>query len=296
MRIGFKRGKQRELIFNCKTQHAFTWDEFAKFLSVATPTLLDWHRERNLLPFKAYKKLDPTGFYESSIISRLNDNWGRQKGGFVSEGSLKEIKIPAKSNELAEFIGIMLGDGNVQSFVRSKKIATYMVRVAGNRTDEYGYITVYVADLIRSLFGVQPKLEKVYANRLSLVVHSKSLVAYFTSQGLKPGNKIDNQVTIPEWIFQNKEFLKACVRGLIDTDGSIYMAGKWPQICFKNHNLYLLRDFRKALISLGYYASKVTWNKVYISRKSDIQKFYKEIGFSNSKNTRRYLEFFSPVV
>lgn len=296
MRIGFKKGKQRELILIFKTQHVFTWKGFAKFLNVAPSTLLDWHRERNLLPFKVYRKLDPAGFYKSSITSRFDDNWGRQKGGLVSEGSLKEIKIPKESNELAEFIGIMLGDGNVQSFVRSKKIATYMVRVAGNRKDEYGYIALYVANLIRNLFEVQPKLEKVCANRLSLVVHSKNLVDYLTTLGLKPGNKIGNQVTIPEWIFQNQEFLKACVRGLIDTDGSIYLAGKWPQICFKNHNLRLLQDFRRALIYLGYYASKITWNKVYISRKSDIQKFYKEIGFSNSKNARRYLGFFSPVV
>lgn len=296
MRVHFKTGKQRELIHNFKITHAFTWKELAAFLEVKYSALLEWYREKRLLPFVVYKKLDMAGFYGSNIISMLDDNWGQKKGGFTSKGSLKEIKIPYHSIELAELIGIMLGDGNVQSFVRSKKIATYMVRVAGNRKDEYRYITVHVANLVKSLFGVQPKLEKIRANRLSLVVHSKNLVDYFIASGLKAGNKIDNQVTIPEWIFQKEDFLKACIRGLIDTDGSIYMAGKWPQICFKNHNSRLLQDFRRALIYLGYYASKATWNKVYISRKSDIQKFYKEIGFSNSKNARRYLGFFSPVV
>ena len=39
--------------------------------------------------------------------------------------------------------------------------------------------------------------------------------------GIKPGNKKQNNVGIPNWIFDSKKYLRACIRGLIDTDGGV---------------------------------------------------------------------------
>jgi intein/homing endonuclease len=296
MRIKLMAGKQRKLISNFKNRRNFTWFQFSKFLKVTQPALLEWRREKNLLPSEIYQKLDKEGVYTKHVISIKNNTWGQKKGGINSRySSLKKIKIPKKSKELAELIGIILGDGNVH-YYRSGKAATYMLRIAGDKRNDYDYITKFVFILIKSLFNVEPKIQKRIDNEILVVVHSKNLVNYLASLGLKPGNKIKNQVTIPDWVFNRRECLKACVRGLIDTDGSIYRTGKWSQICFKNHNLRLLSDFRKALIKLGYHASNITWNKVYISRKSDIHKFYKDVGFSNPKHIRRYRSIFSPVV
>jgi hypothetical protein len=69
--------------------------------------------------------------------------------------------------------------------------------------------------------------------------------------GLPCGNKIRNRASIPSWIFENEKYLKACIRVLIDTDGSIYaLKPNYPnllQICFKNKNSRLLVDFGIAL-------------------------------------------------
>ena len=54
--------------------------------------------------------------------------------------------------------------------------------------------------------------------------------------------------------------------------------------------------FRRAIVYLGYNASGLTWNNACVSRKFDIQKFYKEIGFNNPENAERFKRFFSPVV
>jgi len=131
------------------------------------------------------------------------------------------------------------------------------------------------------------------ANELMVIVHSRKLVDYCTRMGLKPGNKIANQTTIPEWIWEKKSFLRAVIRGLMDTDGSIYeLKSHWPglfQIVFDNRNLTLVKDLHRAFASLGFIASKVTYIKpnksyrVYLTRKDQIRKYYKDIGFSNPR-------------
>ena len=43
----------------------------------------------------------------------------------------KQISIPKKDEKLAEFIGMVLGDGNLNAYKKGKKVRTYMVRIAG---------------------------------------------------------------------------------------------------------------------------------------------------------------------
>lgn len=96
----------------------------------------------------------------------------RRKGGVVSQQRRRDhperytgsrvrlrnaIRIPPDGEELAEFIGIVLGDGT---------ISNYQVRIVLNRTTDSAY-GGYVANLARRLFGVtvtakEPKGESVH--------------------------------------------------------------------------------------------------------------------------------------
>jgi intein/homing endonuclease len=51
---------------------------------------------------------------------------------------------------------------------------------------------------------------------------SKNLVFTLEEIGLKAGNKSKNRTSIPNWILKDKQYSIACIRGLIDTDGSVY--------------------------------------------------------------------------
>lgn len=218
-------------------------------------------------------------------------------------GSLKLINIPENCEKLAEFIGILLGDGNVHAFKKGKKIGTYMVRIAGHSTNDFEYLTHHVAGLFKDLFGLNPKtyMQKG-CNSVVVLVHSRLLVDFLIQSGFKSGNKIKNQVSIPDWIIENDNYLRACLRGLIDTDGSIYrMSQKDPQLIrmnFKNFNMRLLHSTREAFIKLGFHPSKIICGNVfYISRQAEVVKYIKEIGFSNLKHKRRFQKLqHSPVV
>lgn len=297
MRLRFEEGQQKLLLKDIKKKHSFSWKEFAKFLGISKSSLLDLSREKNLLPSRIYKKIDPQNKYKNKILEIKREGWGKIKGGLNSRGSLKQIKIPKKDERLAELIGIILGDGNILSYTKGKKIGVYHIRIAGDYNKDKEYHLNYIKPLCDNLFGITAKVHTLSTKRERFIsLYSKRLVNYFKKMGLKPGNKIKNQSTIPKWVFSNKSFLQSCVRGLIDTDGSIFrMSNKDPsllRINFKNHDMSLLRDTRNAFIRLGFNPSKIIDNKVfYISRKEEIVRYINEIGFSNLKHSKRFQKF-----
>jgi len=228
-------------------------------------------------------------------------NWGQRKGGLLSRGSLKVANLPNKCKELAEFVGILLGDGNIYSYSKGKKIGVYSVRIADDYKKDKDYHINYIKPLCENLFKINVRIRNHKNNERFICLDSKELVNFLISIGLKSGDKIKNQISIPSWILENDEFVKACLRGLIDTDGSIYRMSKRDakliRIDFTNHNRTLLNDTRVAFIKLGFNPSKIINDrKFFISRQRDVARYISEIGFSNNKHKERLKILSSPVV
>ena len=114
MRIKLQKGKQKELIYLAKER--LSWSELSKKIGVPQQYLSnDLRIEKILISEKIYNKLCKIcgKNFNEFIIRRLDDNWGRAKGGINSNGTLINLKIPLKDERLAEFVGAVLGDGNV---------------------------------------------------------------------------------------------------------------------------------------------------------------------------------------
>jgi intein/homing endonuclease len=292
MRLQFQPGKQREVIYTYREKHSHTWKTMCSELDVKPGALHMWRLEQVLLPSTIYERLDPERTFEQYIVKELDNNWGRSKGGRNSHDTTTTIiNEPLYCAELAEFIGVLLGDGNSYW---SQRHHIWQIRITGHR-DEEEYFKQYLVPLCERLFHITPK---VYFHKktkaIILAINSKNLSKYLEKIGFPPGNKVERQACGPTWVFSNKEYMKAYLRGLIDTDGSIYLAGKWAQLSFKNSSVPLLEDHQKVSRELGLYASKITSKQVYISRQSHISKYYKEVGFHNLKNARRYERFMQP--
>ena len=303
MRIKLKRGFQHNLIQLAKKHNGFTWKELANKLKISKDYLrIDLNYENVLLSQEIYKTLITliNINYDKHILNRLKDNWGREKGR-KSKKRFKKTKILINnpSVELAELAGIILGDGNIWI----KKGGYYYVRICGDSKNDKDYIINYVAPLFESLFAIKPRIAYHNKNReIFLVKGNKEIVFTLKKFGLKEGNKKLNNVGIPSWIFKSNDFLKACIRGLIDTDGSVCpITGRnYPYIWFSSNIPKLRQDFKKAMKLLGFKLSK--WNikktsqETYIGQKALIEKFFKDIGFSNPKHLKRFQKFHAPVV
>lgn len=301
MRIWLEKGKQKELIEKERQKFNLSWKEFAEKLGVKFGRLNSIHYEENLIDEKMFNKLNLRKDYEKYLIQKLEEGWGKIKGGKLSTGNTKNIKIPEKNEELAEFWGIMLGDGNIQK-VKNYKIGTYNINITGHSILDKDYLLDFVRPLVEKMFLVNGRFYYAKnAKALHLCFDGRKIVEFFEKGGYKSGDKIKNQSTIPDWIKENPQFLAACLRGLHDTDGTFYKLTNQDsyQIGFTNHDRTLLRDANNGLRSLGIDVSRIIDNRKYvITKKSEIAKFYKLIGFHNSKHLAKIKVWnakFSPV-
>lgn len=304
MRIRLKKGKQRELILDAKKGKS--WKELSILLGTSHLYLCnELGKEKRTLSEKVYKRLKRiTGKnYDKFIIDKLDNNWGRSKGGINSIGNTKEFDPPKESEKLAEFFGIILGDGNIDTYSKGKKVRCYIVKIAGNLREDYEYHSNYVSKLIKELLKEKPKIRRILKqNELFSIVYGKKITDFLKSKGLNSGNKKENNQTIPKWICSNKKYLSACLRGLIDTDGSVHHISKRDKsarISFTSYIPSLINDVHRFLNKLGIKTSKIIMNRrIYISNKSGVNKYTKIIGFSNPKHLRRLqnLQKYAPMV
>jgi len=322
-----KKGEQRKFMEKVKFESCLTWDKLAKVVNLSSRTLRDWRREVIKINYEKAKSLSEfTKVLLPKIEKILPEYWsvpkaakagglarlkiygppgtpeGRSKGGKRSQElrrlypkryprvvKRKEIKIPAYSELLAEFIGIILGDDG---------IANRQVTVSLNYTADAEYI-LYVISLFKKLFSITPgRTDVIKDNCTHIVASSTNLVEFLEKIGLHRGNKVKQQVDIPKWVFKNKGWMKFCLRGLIDTDGNIarknYHANTLAmQISFTNASEPLLKSIRRIWAELGYHPTEITRRQVHITRFKEVNRYIKEIGFSNSKHKKRYKNYLS---
>jgi hypothetical protein len=183
---------------------------------------------------------------------------------------MQPIKSLKKSGDLAEFIGIMLGDGSLPY--------KNNIRIAFDKRNP-DYID-YVGKLCEKLFGI--KFKKTYVkdrNTAYLYCYNKYLILELINLGLKRGDKIKNQLGVPDWIKDSEEYSKRCIKGLIDTDGCIFICKREKQkyVNFTNHNNRLFEDFKKMTKKLGYSFAKSNSTNTRLYRKKEVVRFINDI-------------------
>ena len=196
-----------------------------------------------------------------------------------SNNQRTDVLIPEQSILLAEFFGIMLGDGHVAHYQTFVTLGT----------KEYHYVC-YVQRLMTELFGIEAKILPKKSGYHDVYIGSVQITIWLKEQGLV-SNKVAAQVGVPEWIFNKNEYMKAFVRGFFDTDGSIYKLRFGLQISITNHSLPLLIALQSMLRTLGYSVSEVSVGRIYITRRNQVARFFSEIAPMNSKHTQRFEKF-----
>ena len=194
--------------------------------------------------------------------------------------------------ELAEIIGIMLGDG---SLYLSKKLKYHTIVCFHKKETPY---LDYVKNILETYFYPYKFRIQELDHEFFLMNVSKCVGKVLTLTGIKAGNKVKNKVSIPQWVFSDRKFIQSVLRGLFDTDGSVYRKyDDYAQICFKLAGYPLLESIRKALTKLSFNPTKIQvghsyiggpqW-KFYLSRQGEIRKFFYEIKPANEKHLKRF--------
>lgn len=300
-------------------------DSLAAMTRVSRRTVFDWRRGKYLIPEEAYKTLlgllstDGQEFEIRFIDERvqkamagrlggasfmgrygsLGNQATRQLGGQNSYAKHKDslngifakklITLPSPSEELAEFFGIMIGDGT---------IAKYQIGIALNLTDDREYAN-FVTELLSKLFATEPSLQlRPKSNCIVITTSSIVLVEYLTGLGLPKGDKLRAGLDVPTWILEDRRFIIACLRGMFDTDGCVFwenhvIKGKtysYPRVSFVSASLPLRTSIYEMLTQLELCPKMRNNRSVNLEKAEDINSYFRIVGTSNPKHTTRFME------
>ena len=152
--------------------------------------------------------------------------------------------------KLAEFLGILLGDGNLNK-------SSNCITIVGS-LEELDYYNNYVIPIIESLFEVKPKLRyRKDRNAIYLDFNSKQVMDYLSKElGLVRGNK--RYAHVPEIVKNSSKAIPHFLRGVFDTDGCLKFSKQtsqknyYPRIQFCFSNAPFAHEVKELLEKIGF--------------------------------------------
>jgi hypothetical protein len=194
--------------------------------------------------------------------------------------------------DLCELVGIIIGDGCITNSSKN-----YKIEITGSPKEE-NYIKNHAYNLLNKFSGKQPKVS-FRERALRIRIQSKMFFTYLTTKiGLVHGKNKAKRIFIPDLIIRKGwNYIKYTLRGIVDTDGSVFTSDKpgspnYPSIEITTISIKLasqlfrilrMRGFRVTIRSYKPKHGERTF-KVGLNGYKMIEKWNKEIGFSNSKN------------
>lgn len=238
--------------------------------------------------WKKYRKIGGDPEYRKRKWHEWWEKEGKYKTNFITFA--KPINKPNYSEELAEFTGIILGDGGINP-------RQIIITLHYKDDKKYGK---FVVNLIKKIFNVP--VGTCYRKKSSVinyVISRIELVRFCTEKlGLKQGNKVKQQIDIPQWIKQNKQYAIACVRGLVDTDGCIFnhkykVKKKWysyKKLSFTSYSKPLRESVSNILKNNGLGPRLAQNRDVRIDSIKDMKKYFRIFNSNNPKHLNKFLK------
>ncbi len=208
-------------------------------------------------------------------------------------------------SRLAELLGNAFGDGSIE--IRNR----YRFQLRGHISEDKEHyenfiIPTFDKKLALPITGRHVKtIVYKLRNSYGISIENEALVKFLVRCGLPAGTK--NELNIPYWIRKNKSILRAFLRGLFDTDGTVYFSRNYSSkrpyhtairivltttskcLCKHVYKSLCFLDFRPYKIKPFKHSSNKRYGyRVQISRISDVKRWIKDIGSHNPKHYTKY--------
>jgi len=264
--------KQLKIILK-ELKEKYTFKEIARKLNVSFNCLIGWWTGKNHPPFKIVKKL-----------YRIKGKKLPEIFYFKGETSSSMTKVPHKwSRELALFLGLITGDGQV----KGRSIRFY-------NTDPQ--IQKIYEKTVKKVFDI--KVKKVKMRTVECLVFESPVVKKLLDFFGFPEYRKSKNVKLPVGLLKNNvEILSSFLSGLFITDGSFN--SKKGEIEISTASFALKRELSYLLLFCGINATfrekisgKFKSTRIFIRGKEEIEKFYKLCVLASKKfeEIARYLK------
>ena len=165
---------------------------------------------------KGLTKENNTSVRKISRTMRLRkiDNFKSWRDRMKAEGKIKSSYLPLKKNgDLAELIGVVLGDGHICIYPRTEEL-----RVISNSNNP-GFIERY-ARIMQNVFDKKPYVvPNPRQNSTKIGFYQKFISKRL---GVPTGARKYAVIKVPSWILREKEYIVRYLRGLYEAEGSIH--------------------------------------------------------------------------
>ena len=201
---------------------------------------------------------------------------------------------------IAELIGALIGDGYIYRSHRK-----YQIGFVGNPITDKKYFEK-LQRLILIEWNKKAKI-KFREGGIRIVIDSKEICNFLINQmKIAHGEGKCEKIRIPHEIFKSWVLVKNTIKGIADTDGSVFVAKKpgiekYPSIEITTASKILAKQIRIVLIKKNFrvaniwsYKSKKSRREAYkipLNGKANMKKWVSEIGFSNPYKLNRAINY-----
>ena len=197
-----------------------------------------------------------------------------------------------------ELIGAIIGDGHIHIIPKRN----YVVGFTGHPITDKLYYEILRKHVYRA-WNYNVKKTMVRGGALRMAIYSKKITKRLTAGfGLAHNYGKCYRVTIPEQIEEDWELARHTIRGIVDTDGSIFVANKprcpnYPSIEISTTSIKLAKQLRCILKNNGFKPAHIWQSKSKISShvayrvplngRENLKKWVNAIGFTNPYKLQR---------
>jgi len=197
----------------------------------------------------------------------------RKLGRWPAFGRWRKITYPPlqKSGDLAELIGVILGDGYIGKCPRTEDLTII------SNSNNQGFVERY-SRLVKKFFKKEANIYKRKSSNCTQIrIYQKDISKRL---GISAGARKNKKIKIPGWILGNKRYLIRYLRGLYEAEGcfSVHRPTYTFKFLFANQNKSLLKNVYQALKILGFHPHKSKY-KIQISKKEEVYKIKDLIKF-----------------
>lgn len=227
-----------------------------------------WNRGQTKLTHFSVQMISDT------MRERKIDNFKKWREKAKAEGKIKsEYPALQKNGDLAELLGVALGDGHICVYPRTEEL-----RITINAEDLD--LIDRCAMLIERVFG-----KKAYIVLCSRCSHAKKIGLYekhiSSRLGMPTGARKHAEIKVPAWILKKREFIVRYLRGLYEAEGCfcIHEPTCTYKLQFSNTNTSMLDNVFRLMKKLGFHPHLSPGRQVQLSRKEEVMEAVRVLEF-----------------
>jgi hypothetical protein len=207
-----------------------------------------------------------------TMKKRKIDNFAEWRREAIATGHIRtKFSSLRKNGVLAELIGVILGDGHIQTFPRTERLLIF------SNSNNTGFVERY-AGMVERIFAKKPYVKKMIGKNCTRISIYENQIS--KRLAIPAGSRASLPARVPRWILAKRGYVVRYLRGLFEAEGShsVHLPTGTYKFAFANRNPHLLHIVYRLMKGLGFHPS-IGRDRVQLSRREEVFRAMKMLKF-----------------